>query len=277
MTDQTALAKISTYLQSESIRARFSDVVGDRNAASYIASVMLAVANDESGNLRKCTPASIYISALRAATLRLSVDPSTGQAYLVPFGERASLIVGYKGLYDMAVRTNKYRYINVSKRYEGETTTPDPISGLITLAGLGGQKISDKVVGYIGAFEMYSGFAKTIYMTVEEIHEHARTYSKAYNSTKSPWKSKNPREVEAMESKTVLRRLLRKWGYLDPADVTSLEMAESDADDASSLERIQDSIPVESVPVNPESEEVNEVLAAQENESQAELMRQLGY
>jgi recombination protein RecT len=275
--EQTALAKISNYLQSESIKERFSEVVGDRNAAAYIASVMLAVANDDSGNLRKCTPASIYISALRAATLRLSVDPSTGQAYLVPFGEHASLLVGYKGLYDMAVRTNKYRYINVPKRYEGETTTPDPISGLITAAGLGGSKTSDKIIGYIGAFEMYGGFSKTIYMTVEEIHEHARTYSKAYNSTKSLWQSKKRHDVEAMESKTVLRRLLRRWGYLDPADVSNLEMAESDADDASSIERVQESLPMLSEEVKPESSEVNTALEEQAKASEAELLQQLGY
>jgi recombination protein RecT len=275
--EQTALAKISNYLQSESIKERFSEVVGDRNAAAYIASVMLAVANDDSGNLRKCTPASIYISALRAATLRLSVDPSTGQAYLVPFGEHASLLVGYKGLYDMAVRTNKYRYINVAKRYEGETTTPDPISGLITAAGLGGSKTSDKVIGYISAFEMYGGYSKTVYMTVEEIHEHARTYSKSYNNPKSLWQSKKRHDVEAMESKTVLRRLLRKWGYLDPADVSNLEMAESDADDASSIERVQESIPALSEEVNPESNEVNTALEEQAKASEAELLHQLGY
>jgi recombination protein RecT len=223
------LTAITKYLHQDSIKLRFSEVVGDRNVGPYLASVMLAVANDDTGKLALCKPASVYVSALRAASLRLSVDPSTGQAYLVPYKDKATLIVGYKGLYDMAVRTNKYRYINVVARYEGETTEADPISGLITLRGLGGKRVSDKVIGWMGAFEMLNGFAYTMYMTVEEIHDYAKTYSQSYAFSSSPWQSKKPRTVQEMEKKTVLRIMLRKHAYLDPADVSILEETEQDA------------------------------------------------
>jgi len=63
-------------------------------------------------------------------------------------------------------------------------------------------------------------------MTVEEIHEHAAKYSKSYNNEKSGWKT----DTAAMERKTVLRLLLRKWGYLDPADIAMLEEIESEPD-----------------------------------------------
>jgi len=131
-TDPNAITK---YMHSETVKARFAEVVGERNAGPYIASVMLAVANDDSGKLKQCTPSSVYISALRAASLRLSVDPATGQAYLIPYKDKATLIVGYKGLQDMAVRTGRYRYINVSKMYEGEEVIIDRISGAAKLAG----------------------------------------------------------------------------------------------------------------------------------------------
>jgi recombination protein RecT len=235
--DPKALAKVSTYMRSDMVKARFAEAIGDRNAGAYISSVMLAVANDDSGKLAQCTPESIYISALRAATLRLSVDPSTGQAYMVSFGAKATLIVGYKGLMDMAVRTGKYRYINVSPIYEGETVTPDRISGLITLASISGQKQSDNIIGWLAAFEMNpekgqkSGYAHTLYMTVDEIHTHAGKYSRGYDykNQKGEFTSlwhKSPRE---MERKTVLRLLIRKYGYMDPADVSNLEETEKDA------------------------------------------------
>jgi len=219
MSDNKAIQKISSYLRSEVVKNRFAEVLGDRNAGAYISSVLLAVANDESGNLQRCDVESIYISALRAATLRLSVDSSTGQAYLVPFGGRATLIVGYKGLQDLAVRTNRYRYINIGKVYEGEIVTEDRITGFHKIEG---SKKSDKVIGLIGAFELFSGFAKTVYMTLDEIHVHAQKYSKNYNNAKSQWKV-NP---EAMERKTVLRLMLRRWGYLDPADAATLDELE---------------------------------------------------
>jgi len=219
--DTKAIQKVSNYLRSDIVRERFVEVVGNGNAGPYLSSVMLAVANDQSGNLAKCDPKSIYISALRAATLRLSVDPSTGQAYLVPFGNTATLIVGYKGLQDMAVRTGKYRYINVGPVYDGEEVEVNRISGFHSLSGT---KKGNQIIGWLAAFELFSGFGKTMYMTVEEIHEHAKKYSKAYKSSHSGWVT----DTRAMERKTVLRLLLRRWGYLDPTDVSTLEELEKE-------------------------------------------------
>lgn len=219
MENKSAIQKVSTYLRSETVKERFAEVVGGHNAGPYISSVLLAVANDQSGNLSKCTPESIYISALRAATLRLSVDPAPGQAYLVPFKGQATLIVGYKGLVDMAVRTGKYRYINVGPVYEGEKVEVNRISGFHSISG---EKTSDAVIGWLGAFELFTGYGKTFYMTVEEIHKHAQQYSKGYDRADSAWKTSR----EMMEKKTVLRLMLRRWGYLDPSDVAALEETE---------------------------------------------------
>jgi len=213
---------ITKYMRNETVISRFAEVVGnERGARSYISSVMLAVANDQTGNLQACKPESVYVAALRAATLSLSVDPATGQAYLVPFAGNATLIVGYKGLIDMAVRTNKYRYINVGPVYEGETVEENRISGFHSLSG---SKTSDKIIGWIGAFEMFNGYGKTIYMTVEDIHAHKTKFSKGYNRKDSAWNT----NTEQMEKKTVLRLLLRRWGYLDPADIQMLEEIEKD-------------------------------------------------
>jgi len=223
----TAIERVSNYL--DKTRDRFAGVIGERAAGAYISSVMIAV--KESKHLQECSLESIYVSALRAATLKLSVDQSTGQAYMVPFKGRATLVVGYKGLYDMAVRTGKYRYINVGPIYEGMEVEENPITGFHTISRTGTLN-KDKVIGWIGAFEMnpergqVTGFGHTIYMTVEEIHAHAQQYSKSYNDPKSPWKT----ETHKMERKTVLRLLIRRWGYLDPADVQALEEVESEAE-----------------------------------------------
>ena len=232
--EDKAIVRVSKFMRSEDTKARFAEVVGSHNAGAYISSVLLAVANSD--QLQKCTIESIYISAMRAATLHLSVDPSTGQAYLVPFGDQATLIVGYKGLQDMAVRTGKYRYINVGPVYEGETITPDRISGLITYDSLGGAKKSDTIIGWLGAFEMNpergqkTGYAHTLYMTREECQAHGKKYSKSYGrkNSKGEFTSKWQTDPEPMEKKTILRLLLRRWGYLDPADIQTLENIEAE-------------------------------------------------
>jgi len=212
MTDQ--LAVIKKYVRSDEIMTRFREVLSNREAPAYVNSVLLAVAN--SPKLMECTPQSIVSSCLRAATLRLSVDPSIGQAYPVPFKGKATLIVGYKGYIHMALRTNKYRDLNIGKVYEGQEVTEDQITGHIKLEGM---RTSDKVVGYVGYFVLTNCYSKTIYMTVEEIHALAKKHSKSYGYDDSAWTT----NTTDMEKKTVLRRLLTHWGVLDPHDANALE------------------------------------------------------
>ena len=217
--------KLKEYIRSEEIMNRFKDVLGDYQASAYVSSVVLSVANSQ--QLQECTPLSIVSSALRAASLRLSCDPSTGQAYLVPFKDRgtpkATLIVGYKGLYHMALRTNKYRDINVAAVFEGEEVTEDRITGMHKLEG---RRTGDKVIGYIGYFELLAGYRKTVYMTVAEIHEHAQRRSKGYNRPDGAWKT----DTAMMEKKTVLRLMLSHWGYFDPHDTMMLDALDAEND-----------------------------------------------
>jgi len=249
-----AMTEITKYIERK--KPAFIELYGERGASAYVSSVLLAVANDASGNLAKCDPGSIYVSALRAATLKLSVDPSTKQAYLVPFKNRATLIVGYKGLYDMAIRTGRYRYVNVGKIFEGQDIVEDQISGLIKIEG---NRTGKKHIGWIGAFEMVNGFAKTIYMTIEEIHAHKEKFSRGWNRPDSAWKT----NVETMEKKSVLRNLLNNWGYLDPSDSATLNEIEQEQ------------------PIDVEAVEIPEDLDAAEAEtvqrSEAENLAQLGF
>lgn len=221
MTELAVRTNLRTLMRSDDVTSRFSEVVGNGNAGAYISSVLIAVS--ENNTLQECTPNSIIGSALRAATMRLSCDPSTGQAYLVPFKGRATLIVGWKGIYHMAIRTGKYRFINLITVYEGEEVTEDRMTGMQTLSG---RRESDKVIGYMLYFQLVTGFSKTFYMTVEECEAHGAKYSKNFNNSNSLWKT----DKAAMYKKTVMRLGLTRWGYLDPADVQSIKSNEEDAE-----------------------------------------------
>lgn len=229
MTDQaiaqakpaTGLQVITKYLDSDAVLTRFAAVVGSYEAGAYINSALLQV--KQSDDLQACTPDSIYVSALRAAILRLSCDPSTGEAYLVPYGKVCTLIVGWRGMRAMALRTGLYRYLNVSRIYEGMTVEQDPLTGWHKVTGA---KTSSKVIGYLGAFELANQgkTAVTVYMTVDECDAHGKKYSKTFGSKKSLWQS----DPESARLKTVWRALLR-LAVLDPLTrraVTQVDAAE---------------------------------------------------
>ena len=227
-TEQTAIQtrpaspmeRVKNYMLSPEVKERFTDMMGP-DGNYYLNQVMMVVAASE--DLQKCEPASILISAIRAATLKLSVDPTSGQAWIIPYNGKATFQIGYKGVYDMAMRTNRYRYINVSKIYEGEDLVEDRLTGMHSLHGA---KKSDTVIGWLLYFELVDGFKKTFYMTIPEITAHAEHYSKAYRNPKSKWNDKYERWK--MERKTVIINGLRQFGVFNPGDKAMLDSIESD-------------------------------------------------
>ena len=199
---------LKEYARSQEIVGRFVELVGSMSAANaYITGVLMQVA--ERPELRSCTPQSIISAALRAATMRLWTDPSLGQAYIVPYKDKATLIIGYKGLIAMAQRTNKYRHINAVCIDDGEEIIEDKLRGLHNVKRI---KPGSRVVGYLAYFQMTNGFERSLYMTKEEVEKHARKYSKSYNRPESPWTT----DFDKMAQKTVLRQLLLRYGQLDP-------------------------------------------------------------
>lgn len=233
------IAAIRSYGNAPANLAQFADLVG-KDAPGYIGSALLAVRM--SSTLMECTPESIFSAALRAASVKLSCDPSLGHAYLVPFKDnktqtiKANLIIGYKGLYQIALRSKTYKTVNVSVIYEGQNVETDYVTGDIKVTG---RPMNLNRIGVLGFFQLVDGYSKGLYMTTEEIHDHAKKYSRGYEKKDGVWKT-NP---EAMEKKTVLRLLLTRWGYLDPMVDRLLtseddpgEEIESDVENAEALD-----------------------------------------
>lgn len=193
----------SEIANSEAVKKRFTEVL-DKGAPAFV-SALIAVVN---GNnyLQKCSAKSILGAAGMAATLKLSITPSLGHAYLVPFKGQCSFQLGWKGAVQLAHRTGQYKVLHAGKVYEGEIRGNDPLTGEPII----GEKISDEIAGYVAHFELVNGFKKSLYMTVEEIKNHAKIYSQSYGSASSPW----TKHFDAMASKTVLKLLLTRWGIL---------------------------------------------------------------
>lgn len=123
-----------------------------------------------------------------------------------------------KGMIQLAMRTGQYKYINADVVYQGEFKGFNKLTGQLDLTG---EKTSDDVVGYFAHIETVNGFQKSMYMSKEDMEKYGKKYSKAYSKDFSPWQ----KEFDGMGIKTMLRRLIGKYG------VMSIEMADGMAKD----------------------------------------------
>lgn len=250
---------LKATINAPSVQAQFKNALGDHKD-TFVASLIDLYTGDKS--LQTCKPQLVIAEALRAATLRLPLNKALGFAYIVVYNNNIkrkdangndiinpsthkpiydkiptpTFIPGYKGYIQLAMRTGQYRTINTDVVYEGEVRKVNKLTGEIAFDG---EKTSDKIIGYFCYFELLNGFSKTLYVTVEDMAAYAKRYSPSvkYETTvaqliakandgiigkKVGWEG----NFNDMAIKTVVRRLLSKYGYL------SVEMQNAIARDA---------------------------------------------
>lgn len=238
---QSVSAILNGILDGEGYRKRIDEILGKR-APQFISSVVTMAANDTMlSKVVASAPQTIITSALKAAALDLPIDPALGTAYVVPFKNKvkkpdgsdyyrdeATMIVGWKGLVQLAQRTGLYKRINADFVYEGETIVDDRISGDIRIEG---EKTSEKVIGYFAYFQLVNGFEKCVCWTREKVAAHEAKHRKGQYQSKA-WRD----DFDAMGRKTVLRELISKWGPL------SIDYRTAPPEMARAAESLQDAI-----------------------------------
>lgn len=216
---QSVSAILNAILDGEGYRKRIGEILGKR-APQFMSSIVTMAANDAMlSKVVASAPQTIITSALKAAALDLPIDPALGTAYIVSFKNKvkrpdgndyyrdeATMIIGWKGLVQLAQRTGLYKKINADFVYEGETIVDDRISGDIKIEG---QKTSDKVIGYFAYFQLVNGFEKCVCWTKEKVAAHEAKHRKGQYMSKA-WRD----DFDSMGRKTVLRELISKWGPL---------------------------------------------------------------
>lgn len=255
-TGQTGLAKLKAMLDAPSVQEQFQNALKE-NKNQFIASIVDLYNGDKS--LQECKPAAIIQECLKAAVLDLPINRALGFAYVVVYKNKRKVtdpktnrtewvveptptfIPGYKGYIQLAMRTGQYRTINADFVYEGELRTVNRLSGEVALDGV---RKSDKIVGYFCYFELLNGYSKTLFMSVEEMASYAKRYApgikkdttiaqliaKANDGIVSKsvgWEG----NFNDMALKTVIRRLISKYGYL------SIKMQSAIGHDAESENR----------------------------------------
>ena len=239
--DKTPAQRIDALkgvLNEQRIMEQFNNAL-KTNANAFVASIIELYSSDT--KLQLCNPGAVIKEALKAAVLNLPINKALGQAFIIPFyntkrderGNRVKVYeptfqIGYKGLYQLAMRTGQYRIINADVVYEGELRNISRLTGEIDLDGT---KVSDKVIGYFAYIELMGGYRKSLYMSVDEMAHHAKRYSKALANNNTVTietlltQAAMPVATDSgtvgwlgnfhgMAIKTVLRNLLGKYGYL---------------------------------------------------------------
>ena len=77
----------------------------------------------KSPNLQKCTPTSLMNCFIGAAEVGLEPGGVLGHAYLVPYGDTATLIIGYRGLIELMRRTGELASIRCVVVHEATLTS----------------------------------------------------------------------------------------------------------------------------------------------------------
>jgi recombination protein RecT len=91
--------------QLEPLAPRFEQVLGNLlPVGRLIQSVLISV--ERTPKLLDCRRETVFQAAMSAACLGLPIDGVTGQAFMIPFKDRAQLIIGYKGYSSLAARAD---------------------------------------------------------------------------------------------------------------------------------------------------------------------------
>lgn len=207
---------------------RFNQMIVHPNTDAYLTSVLAerkgefinnltaVVAND--AKLQACEPVTLMYAALKATALRLPLDPNLGQAYIIPYKNNrerkteAQFQIGWKGFIQLAIRSGQFQAINTTEIREGELKGYDLMTGEVNVQAVADRE-SKPVIGYLAYFKLTNGFAKSLYMSAEEIEQHATRYSQSYRGKykdSSLWAT----DKDAMAKKTVLKLLLNRFAPL---------------------------------------------------------------
>lgn len=158
--------------------------------------------------LKKCTATSLMGGLMQAAQLGLEPNTPLGQAYLIPYKNKGVLEcqfqVGYKGMLDLAYRSENMQTVQAYVVYQNDKFEYelglDPKLKHIPATSNRGEAI------YVYAvFKTSNGGYGFEVMSIDDVKEHGKKYSKSFSSQYSPWTT----NFEEMAKKTAIKKVLK--------------------------------------------------------------------
>lgn len=183
----------------------------------------------KSPKLQQCSPISVCSAVIQAAQLGLEFSDTLGHAYLVPYGNEATLLIGYRGLIDLARRSGSIKKMEARAVYEGDFFDYElGINSTLVHRPCG--KNTNPTHFYAIAF-LSDGSHQFEVMSKEQIDEHRDKFARKGSDA---W----GKSYDEMARKTVVRRLI-KMLPLSTELVDALSLEET-AHEPEKLERVQE-------------------------------------
>jgi recombination protein RecT len=169
------------------------------------ACAFVANACEKNSALLKCNPKSIIQAVYEAAQLKLYPGNALGQAYLVPYKSNAQMIIGYKGLLELARRSGHLESLFGQVVHEGDDFqlqygTEPKIHHVPNLEQSGAA-----IIGVYAVAKLKGGGTEFEFMDMDQIKKTMESSASA-SSSHSPWQS----HPEEMMKKSAIRRLCKR-------------------------------------------------------------------
>ncbi len=187
--------------------------------------------------LMKCQTASLISCIFQASQLGLEVDNGLGHAYLIPYGQECTLVIGFRGMVDLARRSGQVSTIKAMAVHDGDhfewEEGLDP--KLVHRPKIDNHEAP--ITHVYAVCKLRDGSAQFEVMSLSQVKT-IQAKSKAGKS--GPWMS----HFEEMARKTVIRRLFKMMPVsveisravgLDEAAEAGVQAFDSPTDDFAAL------------------------------------------
>lgn len=211
-TEQAAADRVSPKRVVADLLEKNKGAIGLSLPSGYSAdrfNRLLLTAANTTPALFECDPVSFLAAGVAAAQLGLEPNDARGLAYLLPYNDKrrgriVQLIIGYRGMMDLARRSGMVSSINAFPVFEGDVFTYelglDP-----TLHHVPGDHDEDpKALTHVYAVAKVNGDPQFVVLTRRQIDKR-KASSQGSSSQYSPW---NTHYVE-MARKTAIRSLCK--------------------------------------------------------------------
>ena len=207
MNENTEISKkprtLKGLLSEENVKAQFALALPKHLSADRFSRIAIT-ALTRTPKLQECTPESFMKCLLDLSAL--GIEPDGRRAHLIPYGKECTLILDYKGIAELVMRSGTVATIHADKVCENDDFIVN--RGKVERHVIDYKNPRGNAYAYYVLVSLKDGSEKMEVMSRDEI-EAIRKRSKA--GTSGPWVS----DFDEMAKKTVFRRA-SKWLPLSP-------------------------------------------------------------
>ncbi|MBQ9619751.1 MAG: recombinase RecT [Neisseriaceae bacterium] len=201
---------LKAFFQRDAVQSKVEELVG-QNASSFVTSVLQVVNTNK--DLINAEPISIFNAACMSAVLKLPINQNLGFAYIIPYRTKGAVLaqfqIGYKCFIQLAQRSGQFQKLVALPVYQSQLISKDPINGY-QFDWNGEHTENEQPIGYYAYFRLVNGFVAELYMTRQEVLNHAKKYSQTFKRGFGVWAD----NFDAMARKTVIKLLLSQQAPL---------------------------------------------------------------